>query len=113
MPTANEQRDSWGLAQGSSAGETQRALLSPEEIMMRYATDKMLVLKQGIRPIEADRVPYFNDRSLAGSGTIRGRGDAAAVSARYRMRQVSACTAIAAAARLIASSPLGAGTSAT
>ncbi len=66
VPTESEQRDTWGLAKGSSGGETQRALISPEEIMMRYATGKMLVLKQGTRPMEADRVPYFNDRSLAG-----------------------------------------------
>jgi len=41
-----------------------RPLLSPEEIMLAFAKEKMLVLPQGFRPIQTDRVPYYEDQGL-------------------------------------------------
>ena len=59
-------RDAFGIVQSQSTGQTLRAALPPEELMLRYASGKMLVLYQGSRPIEAARVPYFQDATLAG-----------------------------------------------
>jgi type IV secretion system protein VirD4 len=66
FPTSSEQRDLWGLAQSASASEAMRPFMSPEELMMRYARDLMLVLKQGHRPIEAQRIAYWRDPTLNG-----------------------------------------------
>jgi type IV secretory pathway TraG/TraD family ATPase VirD4 len=66
VATTTEQRDIWGLTQGSSGGEAARPLIRPEEIMLRFARDKMIVLKQGARPIEVDRISYWLDKTLAG-----------------------------------------------
>jgi len=41
-------------------------LLSLEEIMLRSAQGKMLVLPQGSRPIVSDRVAYWQDQVLDG-----------------------------------------------
>jgi type IV secretion system protein VirD4 len=67
----SEQRDIWGVTSSRAASETVRPLLTPDEIMLRFASardgaGKMLVLPQGARPIEAVRVPYFRDRRLEG-----------------------------------------------
>lgn len=55
-----------GLTTGQTKSEAVRPLLTPEEIMLHFAQNKMLVLSQGTRPIIADRVPYFKDQALAG-----------------------------------------------
>jgi len=62
----SEQQDIYGLTKGQSKSERQRPLLSPEEIMLAFAQEKMLVLPQGFRPILSDRVPYYEDRTLEG-----------------------------------------------
>lgn len=62
--TASQQKDIYGLTKGQSKGETMRPLRSPEQLMLDFAQDKMLVLPQGSRPVVSDRVPYFRDGSL-------------------------------------------------
>ena len=64
--TMSASQDIYGLTKAQTAGEAMRPLLTPEEIMLRYAAGKMLILKQGMRPIEAERVPYWDDRWLDG-----------------------------------------------
>lgn len=56
------------MSGGRNVGETFRPLLTPEQIMMRYAagpngTGTMLVLPEGSHPVESDKVPYFMDES--------------------------------------------------
>lgn len=43
-----------------------KPLLSPDEMMRLFAANKMIVLPQGVRPIIADRVPYWADKTLDG-----------------------------------------------
>jgi type IV secretion system protein VirD4 len=62
----SESQNAFGITQSRSSNETFRAVLNPDEIMLRYSAGRMLVLPQGSRPIEAERVPYFRDRSLRG-----------------------------------------------
>jgi type IV secretion system protein VirD4 len=64
--TISHSHDSHGIIQSRTSGETIQPLLSAEELMRRYTAEKMLILPQGGHPIEADRVPYFADPSLAG-----------------------------------------------
>lgn len=59
-------RDAFGIVQSQSTNPTIRPAIPPEEIMLDYAAGKMLVLRQGSRPIEAARVPYYLDATLAG-----------------------------------------------
>jgi type IV secretion system protein VirD4 len=66
VDTVSEQQDIYGLAKAQSKSETMRPLLSPEEIMLTFAKEKMLILPQGFRPIQADRVPYYQDEALKG-----------------------------------------------
>jgi len=66
VESASRQENIYGLSQGQSYSETVRPLLSPDEIMLQFAAEKMLVLRQGSRPIIADRVPYFIDPDLKG-----------------------------------------------
>ena len=66
VQTTGQSKDVWGLTTGQSVSENVRPLLAPEEIMRRYGADKMLVLPQGMPPIEADRVSYWEDQSLDG-----------------------------------------------
>ena len=66
VETTHTSRDKLGYEQGQNVGETQRPLLSPEEIMFHFAAKKMLILAQGMHPIIADRVPYFVDDNLNG-----------------------------------------------
>lgn len=55
-----------GLVGGGSAAATARPLLQPDEVMQRYAQGKMLVLLDGVYPLEARRVPYYEDPALRG-----------------------------------------------
>ena len=64
VQTQNHQQNNLGLETGQSFGEAIRPLLSPEEIMLHFAKDQMLVLAQGARPIITNRVAYWNDRGL-------------------------------------------------
>lgn len=66
VETTHTSRDKLGYEQGQNVGETQRPLLSPEEIMFHFAAKKILILAQGMHPIIADRVPYFVDDNLNG-----------------------------------------------
>ena len=66
VETTHTSRDKLGYEQGDNVGETQRPLLSPEEIMFHFAAKKMLILAQGMHPIIADRVPYYVDDRLKG-----------------------------------------------
>ncbi len=66
VETSSRQEDIYGLSQGQTVGESVRPLLPPEELMLRFARDSMLVLAQGARPVIARRVAYFRDPALAG-----------------------------------------------
>lgn len=71
VSTTSQQQDIYGLTSGQNVGETVRPLLAPEQIMQRYAagpegTGRMLVLPEGSRPVETDKVPYFDDTALKG-----------------------------------------------
>lgn len=77
VQTTGRQEDIYGYSRGQNVGETLRPLLSPDEIMLYLASkmkidgqavepEKMLVLLQGSHPIIAERVPYYQDESLAG-----------------------------------------------
>lgn len=62
-----EQQTAYGQMTGQSASPVARPLLRPDEVMLRYTADRMLVLIDGAAPLEAERVPYYQDRELAGS----------------------------------------------
>jgi len=64
--TQSQQQDIYGLTKAQTAGEAVRPLLSPEEIMLNFGSDKMLVLPQAAHPFITDRVPYWDDPSLKG-----------------------------------------------
>lgn len=66
VESRSQTRDAFGILQSQSSSQAIRPSLPPEEIMLRYASGTMLVLRQGSRPIEAARVPYFQDATLAG-----------------------------------------------
>jgi type IV secretion system protein VirD4 len=66
VETHGRQRDIYGYSNGDNVGEAMRPLLTPEQIMMTFASGKMLVLAQGAHPIVTDRVPYWNDKALDG-----------------------------------------------
>jgi type IV secretion system protein VirD4 len=64
--SVSRSQDIYGITQGQSSSDTLQPVLRLDELMLRYASGKMLVLPQGSRAIEADRVPYFDDRALDG-----------------------------------------------
>lgn len=64
VDTRSQQQDIYGITQSQTQGEAVRPLLAPEEIMLQFAANKILVLSQGARPVVADRVAYWNDRAL-------------------------------------------------
>lgn len=64
IETRSQQQNIYGLPQSQTKSETRHPLLTPEEIMLAFAKDKMLVLPQGVRPIQTDRVPYYEDQAL-------------------------------------------------
>jgi type IV secretion system protein VirD4 len=64
--TMSQQQDIYGITQSQTQGEAFRPLLTPEEIMLQFAANKMLVLPQGSRPVIADRVAYWKDAGLDG-----------------------------------------------
>jgi type IV secretion system protein VirD4 len=64
--TLSQQQDIYGITQSQTQGEAFRPLLTPEEIMLQFAQNKMLVLAQGARPVVTDRVAYWNDTELDG-----------------------------------------------
>lgn len=77
IETMSEQQDIYGITKSQTQGETFRPLMTPEELMMAYASkkkingrpvepEKMLILAQGARPIEAVRIAYFNNRGFDG-----------------------------------------------
>lgn len=66
VETRSTQQDIYGYSKGDNVGESMRPLLPPDEIMMKFASDKMLVLAQGAHPVVTDRVAYFQDNGLAG-----------------------------------------------
>jgi type IV secretion system protein VirD4 len=81
VETLSTSEDIYGIAEKQSRGEAVRPLLTPDEIMLKFAggdrrspespggiatMGKMLLLPQGSRPIIADRVPYWEDPTLKG-----------------------------------------------
>ena len=64
--THSRQENEYGLSSGQNIGEAMRPLLPPDQLMMNFASDKMLVLAQGARPIVTDLIAYFKDRGLGG-----------------------------------------------
>ena len=66
VETRGRQEDNYGLSQGQNVGEAMRPLLSPDELMLYFGRNKMLVLPQASRPIIAERVAYWNDTTLNG-----------------------------------------------
>ncbi len=66
VESRSHQEDKYGLSKGENVGETMRPLLSPDEIMLQFGADRMLVLPQGQHPFATKRVPYWNDARLNG-----------------------------------------------
>ena len=66
VESRSHQEDKYGFSKGENVGETMRPLLSPDEIMLQFGADRMLVLPQGQHPFATKRVPYWNDASLNG-----------------------------------------------
>lgn len=66
VATQSQSQDIYGLSKGQTEGEAMRPLLSPEQIMLRFANDRMLLLPQGMRPVESERIAYWNDPTLVG-----------------------------------------------
>jgi type IV secretory pathway TraG/TraD family ATPase VirD4 len=64
--TQNMQQDIYGQTSSQNVGEAVRPLVTPEQLMLNFASGKMLVLAQGAHPIITDRVAYFQDEGLAG-----------------------------------------------
>ncbi len=67
VESRSTQQDLYGFSKGDNVGESMRPLLAPDQIMMDFASGKMLVLAQGAHPIITDRVAYFQDQSLTGT----------------------------------------------
>lgn len=63
---SSSQQDVYGISSGQSVSSILHPLIAPNELMFKYAKDKMLVFAEGMHPIESWRVPYFKDDSLAG-----------------------------------------------
>ncbi|WP_036296983.1 type IV secretory system conjugative DNA transfer family protein [Methylosinus sp. PW1] len=66
VETHGRQEDLYGLSKGQNVGEAVRPLLSPEQIMLEFGHDRMLVLPQGERPIATQRKAYWDDPALNG-----------------------------------------------
>jgi len=66
IQSRTEQQTPYGQTTGQSAAPVARPLLRPEEVMQRYTANLMLVLLDGVPPLEAARVPYYQDPELAG-----------------------------------------------
>ena len=62
----SSQQDTYGITSGQSVSSMMHPLITPDELMLNYAKDKMLVFTEGMHPIESWRVPYFIDQSLNG-----------------------------------------------
>jgi type IV secretion system protein VirD4 len=57
----SHQEDIYGLNSGDNVSQRSAAMLSPDELMHIFASNKMLILAQGAHPIATDRKPYFDD----------------------------------------------------
>jgi type IV secretion system protein VirD4 len=66
VETRGRQEDIYGYNKGQNVGETMRPLISPDQLMLSFASGKMLVLAQGRHPIISDRVAYWVDTKLDG-----------------------------------------------
>ena len=55
--------DNAGLSPGMTVSERMHSLLTPDELMINYATESVLLLVQGMRPIPAQRIPYWDPRT--------------------------------------------------
>lgn len=66
VETHSRKEDRYGLSDGQNVAEALRPLMPPDQIMMDFASGRMLILAQGAHPITADRVPYWQDQTLAG-----------------------------------------------
>jgi type IV secretion system protein VirD4 len=64
--TRNQQQNIYGMTSGENVGEAVRPLVTPDQLMLNFASGKMLVLAQGAHPVITDRVAYFQDQGLAG-----------------------------------------------
>ena len=62
----NQQQNIYGMTSGQNVSEAVRPLVTPDQLMLNFASGKMLVLAQGAHPIITDRVAYFQDQGLAG-----------------------------------------------
>jgi type IV secretion system protein VirD4 len=66
VETRSSQQDIYGISSGQNVSEAMRPMLPPDQLMMEFASGKMLVLTQGAHPIVSERVPYWRDDSLKG-----------------------------------------------
>jgi hypothetical protein len=66
VETRGRQEDIYGYNKGQNVGETMRPLISPDQLMLSFASGKMLVLAQGRHPIISDRIAYWQDAKLNG-----------------------------------------------
>jgi len=59
----SSQQDLYGINRSQSVSSTLQPLIPANELMLRYTSDKMLVFVEGMHPIEAYRIPYYDSRS--------------------------------------------------
>ena len=63
VETHSRTLDNTGMSPGITVGERMHSLLTPDELMINYATDSVLLLVQGMRPVPAQRIPYWDPRT--------------------------------------------------
>ncbi|BDV36710.1 type IV secretory system conjugative DNA transfer family protein [Methylocystis iwaonis] len=64
--THSRQEDLYGLSSGQNIGEAVRPLITPEQLMLQFSKERMLVLPQGAHPVMTERKPYWEDSGLDG-----------------------------------------------
>lgn len=63
VETHSRTMDNAGLSPGMTVSERMHSLLTPDELMINYASDSVLLMVQGMRPIPAQRIPYWDKRT--------------------------------------------------
>jgi type IV secretion system protein VirD4 len=66
IESRSQNQNIYGLTSGQTVAENIVPLMAPEDIMLRFAKDVMLILPQGSHPVITRRVPYYADAGLAG-----------------------------------------------
>ena len=66
VENVSQQQNIYGQSTGQNVNEAMRPLISSDEIMLRFASKRMMILPQGSHPVVTDRVAYFDDDGLKG-----------------------------------------------